>query len=216
MPDYPDATLVIPVIRGLISEGEIVLKALKKYEPDSLGISISNEALEGLETYLSNEESNACAEPENVEEDVYIAGLSRFGEVRKPPPCFVTAWRFGKERGAPVIALDMNDSQFTDAYCRNVSGLDVMFSERREKKIARYKFTSETPAEFVLEWDRTVNSSKGFRNLELERERWLANSINELRHKYKKLAVVIELERFAGVRKLLDEKGISHELISDL
>lgn len=215
MPDCNIKVLLIPTIRGLISEGERVLKGLKEYAPDSLGISISKDALEGLATYLASEERVACAEPENVEEEVYVAGLSRFGEVRKPPPCFVAAWQFGKERGVPVLALDMNDSQFTDAYCRNVSGLDVMFSERREKRIARHKFTSLTPADFVLEWDEAVNSSKGFKNLEMERERCIANAIFELSQKYIKPAIVIELERIAGVKKILDEKGLSYTLISD-
>jgi hypothetical protein len=215
LPDAGNATLIIPVIRGLVSEGERVSIALKKHAPDSLGVSISKEALEGLGTYLASEERNACAEPENVEEEVYVAGLSRFGEVRKPPPCFVAAWQFGKERGVPVLALDMNDSQFTDAYCRNVSGLDVMFSERRERKIARHKFGSQTPAGFVLEWDEIVNSSKGFKNLEMERERCIANAVFELSKKYNKSVVVIELERIAGVKKILDEKGLLYTLISD-
>jgi len=46
---------VLPVIKGLVSDGEKVRAAIVEIRPDAVGISISREELEGLRTYKGEE-----------------------------------------------------------------------------------------------------------------------------------------------------------------
>src|SRR5437867_4141003 len=107
---------LMPVVRGLVSEAERARAALSEVGPEAVALSISREELEGLRAFAGG---NAPAD--NLEEEVYVRGLARFGDVRKPPPCFVEAAAFAKERGIPVHPLDMDNDQYTTPYVAAVS-----------------------------------------------------------------------------------------------
>jgi pheromone shutdown protein TraB len=67
-------------------------------------------------------------------------------------------------------------------------------------------FRADTPADFVKVWDRKVNNLYGFRELEKERERFMAKDLTELASvSKKKILAVLDTERAEGVRALLVE-----------
>src|SRR2546422_10749556 len=92
---------VMPVVRGLVSESEAVRAAFSEARPDAVALSIGREEIEALRAH-----PGGSVPPDNLEEEVYVRGLSRFGEVRKPPPCFVEALAAATERGVPLPPLD--------------------------------------------------------------------------------------------------------------
>src|SRR2546426_8182175 len=135
---------------------------------------------------------------------MYVLGLQQWGEVRKPPPCFLEAVREAAARGLSVRALDFNDEDYTDAFTANVGTLDLLWHTRLEKKAREHPFTATTPEEFVLEFDALVTDPQGYVRLEEARERHIAARIAKLASKHMGLLALVEYERAAGVRTLLD------------
>lgn len=190
--------VLLPVIRGLVSERERVRAAAEEVRPRGIAVSISPEELEALRRHTAG-----AVAPSGPEEEVYVAGLSAFGEVEKPPPCFSEAMLTAAERGLPIHPLDMDEGAFSDAYFRSVSGLDFVLSGIRASRIFRWKVRAETPEAFVLAWDARVNRSRGHRELQRQREAHMAQRIRELSRTGGPLLALVELERARGVAKRL-------------
>ena len=203
--------LIVGAVRGLVSEGERVEELIQKEMLDVVGLAISKEGLTALREHLEHNETND-APLDNLEEEVYVAGLEAFGEVRKPPPCFSRAVKIAKKNNIRIEPLDMDDEQYTNAFCRNISTLEMMSQGHCGRRMARHTFTAATPEEFVMEFDSIANRSKGFRGLEKEREEHMAMKISELAGKYDDVLAIVELERLAGVSNALKEIGCAHHL----
>jgi hypothetical protein len=185
---------VMPVIRGLVSESERVAEAFGELRPEAVALSIGREELEALKAH-----SGENVPPENVEEEVYVRGLSGFGEVRKPPPCFVAALSACTEGGIPIHPLDMDDEQYSSTYVASVSTVDILLTNVREGRLRKWVSKAAAPADFVREWDAVVNQSAGYRKLVAEREAFLARRIRQLASRYGVLLVLIDVERAKGV-----------------
>jgi hypothetical protein len=188
---------VLSVIRGLPSEAEAVRRAVDATRPAIVAVSIGPEELEALRTYRGT-----SVEPENFEEEIYVAGLSAWEPPVKPPPCFSEAIRSAERRGARLEAIDMDEALYADAYVNCVSALELVFQGRLERRLQKKRFAARTPQDFVLEWDAEVNGSPGFRRLQKRREAHIASRLEDLASKGKTLAV-IEVERAQGVLSAL-------------
>lgn len=184
---------ILPVVRGLPSEADTVRKAIDATRPAIVALSISPEELQNLRSY-----DGKPLDPENFEEEIYVAGLSAWETPVKPPPCFSKAIRSAEARGARVEAIDMDEVRYTDAYVECVSALELVFQGRMERRLRKKRFRATTPKEFVLEWDAEVNGSPGFRRLQERREAFFASRLRELSASGSTLAV-IEVERADGV-----------------
>ena len=185
---------VMPVVRGLVSESGRVREAFSAVGPDAAALSIGREELEGLKAH-----SGENVPPDNLEEEVYVRGLSRFGEVRKPPPCFVAALVTSGERGIPLHPLDMDDDQYSSTYVASVSTVDILLTNVRQGRLRRWKSDADSASDFVRDWDAVVNASAGYRKLVAEREAFLARRIRQLAPRYGVLLVLLEVERANGV-----------------
>lgn len=194
---------LVGAVRGLASEGERAVKAIEELKPDVLAISVSGEGLEAMRGSDQSSEAQAT----NPEEEVYIAGLSEFGKVMSPPPCFHMPQMFADEKSIPVEALDMDDEHYTAAYCRYVSTMDMIRQGGSGKRLARHPFEAQNPEDFVREWDELVNRLAGYRSLEDAREEWMAKGLVKLGSRHAIVLAVIELERAAGVQDRLRNMG---------
>jgi len=191
---------ILPVIKGLTSEAEKVREAFEECGPDAICVSISKEELAGLRSLTGEEEYEM-----NDIEWYYSQYLSRFGQVRIPPPCFLAAQQIGDENGVPVIPIDMNEELYSTTYCKCVSTLDLIRESFLVKRIGRMRFNLSSPEEFIKEWDARVNGFKGFRALQKEREEHMVRVLKGMAGKYGKILAVIEMERFDGIMDLLRE-----------
>ncbi len=185
-----------PVVRGLESERAKVKQALAQSSAKTIAISISKEELEGLEAYDGEETF-----PSNFEEDIYMEKLSVFGQVSKPPPCFLEARDLAKSSDLKLEPLDLNNVDFTEAYVANVSTIEMMTQAWLEGRLRGRRFKASTPEEFVVEFDRMINGKEGYRKLEEARERHMAASLIELAQGPATTLALVELERVEGVRQ---------------
>ena len=191
---------VLPVIKGLVSEGEKVRAAIVGLRPDAVGISISKEELEGLRSY----------QDEDIElsdlEEAYQAGLLEFGEVQMPPPCYREALKVCEELGIPLIPLDMNEDLFSERYCELIGGLELMKESFFSHRVARKRFDMDSAESFVRDFDRKVNGGKGLSALNMEREEHMATILRSLAERYRSVLAIIELERERNISVLMENK----------
>lgn len=192
---------VLGVIKGLRSEADLVKEAFDGFLPEKLAISLSKEELDGLRSMPED------FEPElSRYEEIYAEGLSRFGEVSIPPPCYVAAVELADHSRVPVVPIDIEESIYTELYCALVGGTSLFRHSTRTWLVKRRRFSDESPEEFVLAWDRAVNNLECFRKIEDERARTMVKGIEAACADTKRLLAVIEFERLADVRALLREK----------
>ncbi len=185
---------VLPVVRGLPSEVPAVRNAMDAARPDVVALSISPEEVDALRQF-----KGGSAEPDNFEEEIYIAGLSAWEEPVKPAPCFTEALRAATGRKARVEGIDMDESTYTDAYTQYVSAMELILQGRVQARLRRRRFRASTPRDFVLEWDQEVNRSVGFARLQRERERHMAARLKKISEAAGRVLAVIEVERVKGV-----------------
>lgn len=189
---------VLGVIKGLKSESDTVKKAFDHVSPDKVAISLSKEELEGLRNIPED------YEPElSRYEEIYAEGLSRFGEVAAPPPCYVAALELANHTNLPIVPVDLDERTYTELYCAAIPGTTLFRHSTRTWLLKRRRFSDEGPEEFVLAWDRAVNGSGGFRIIETKRAEAMANGIREACEDSKRVLAIIELERAAEVSDLL-------------
>jgi len=190
----------LPVIRGLVPEGDRVRRAIEEVRPAAVALTVGREELDTLVAYDGAEHP-----PTNWEEEVYVAGLAEWGPVKKPPPCFVEAVRVAGAMGIPLRALDFNDEDYTEEYVTRIGTMDLLVHTRLEKKVLKHRWTAATPEEFVVEFDALVNDPESYAELEAARERHIAKRIAKLAAKHPSLLAVVEYERAEGVRKQLGD-----------
>jgi len=171
---------ILPVVRGLPSETSTVADAIRTTNPNVVALSIGPEELQTLRVY-----HGGPLEPENFEEEIYVAGLSAWEPPLKPPPCFT--------------ALDMDEVTYTENYVDCVSTLEIVFQGRLQRKLAKKRFDANTPKDFVLAWDAEVNRPPGFARLQTNREAFMAVRLRQIAADGSSVLAVIEVERTKGV-----------------
>lgn len=189
---------LVPVVKGLVEEGRRIAEIVNSSNHECIGLSISIEEIEGLR----NLDPASEYEMNNVE-IAYAKLLSDFGEVQVPPPCYHQAIVAADRKGVPTEALDMNDVEYTDAYCELIKVRDMFRESIISKRILKTRFDVTTVEDFIVDWDSRINSPKGFRLLEKRREEYIAKRIRELSQSCGKTLAIVDLERSEGVRKIL-------------
>lgn len=185
---------ILPVVKGLESEADSVSKAFLEVKPDAVAVSISAGELEGLR----KKEDYDKYEPSELE-IVYAENLATFGKVVLPPPCFVKVLELCDNDRVPIIAIDMDEENFSDTFCDSVGGIDLLRESFFAKKAWKKKFDLSSPQSFVVDWDRRVNRAKGFRELERAREEHMAEALTNATRTYRKILAIVDYERTEGV-----------------
>ncbi|MFP4169514.1 MAG: hypothetical protein ACLFUV_00585 [Methanomassiliicoccales archaeon] len=185
---------ILPCIKGLVSEGERVQEAVEHLDPEVLAISISREELSGLREL----EEDFEYEMSDIEQS-YADGLSEFGEVSLPPPCYTSALEAAEEFGIPIIPIDMNEELYSATYCVTVGTADLIKESFLSKRVEKVRFDLSSPGEFVVDWDRRINRSKGFSSLQAKREEHMAKVLRRMSKRYRNILAVVEMERAEGL-----------------
>lgn len=192
---------ILSTVKGLMRERRKVREAFEAAGPDMVALPVSREGLKGLAAI------NRGKEPEiflSHYEQIYAVKLSRYGKVAVPPPSYTEAFAAASKRGIPVDAIDLSEDDFADAFCQDVSTSNLVYHSLRWKWLKRKSFGKAlTARQFALEWDRAVNSLRGFRNLEARREEHMARRLVALSKAHKNILAIIEVERMDGVVRRL-------------
>ncbi|MGC9176699.1 MAG: hypothetical protein ACP5F1_06455, partial [Thermoplasmata archaeon] len=144
-------------VRGLFSESEDIKKIFDENKFDLVMLGISPEDLEGLKVYIEK--------PFEVDlsdyEIIYGLKLQNFGKVKMPIPSFTSAIKIAQENGINILAIDMNENEYANAFTGNVKFFDILRHTYRKKRILKKDFKAQTPEEFSIKWDMEINKLKG-------------------------------------------------------
>ncbi len=196
------AVNILPVVNGLVSEAEKVKNEYGKYEAYAASLGI--EALQALK----QRESIGVDDIEVSELDIaYAKKMSVFGEIQVPSPAFCELVDRCAADGTQVIALDMNDTEFDDAYLECVSAVEFTTVHRLAKKGYAAKMDESSPEALALDWDRWVSKKKGFGRLDRMREKHIAEELMDIAKYRTSILAVIEVERVNGILEILKVNG---------
>jgi len=195
---------ILGTLKGLKSEAEKVRDVLETLKPKAVGIYIPKEEVEGLaEVVAGNIKEMSLSDLE----ECYAYNLSNFGEVQVPPPCIVETYRWTQNNDVPLLALDMSDLEYSNAFTECISTLELMRHSMRIKKIKKKDFKSSDAQTFVMEWDGEVNKIKGYRKLEGRRNKKMADNIMRMSRKFQRSLAIVEYERFPFILEELNSKN---------
>jgi len=195
---------IMPVVKGLVSEGEKVRQIIESTGPEIVCLSISKEELDGL----SRKDDYALYEMSFLEQ-VYKIHLEEFGEVKLPPPCFVDAFDLCSEKGIKMMPLDMNEELYSETYCLKVSGIDLLREQFFSNRAHKLRLDHSSPENFVKAWDKRVNRAKGFKELNQDREKHMAECLRRLVDRNVSILALVECERADGVCGWLEKPATS-------
>jgi hypothetical protein len=201
LPGPPDVLLVAPV-RGLASEVAPTLSALEGHRPDAIGLGLSPDEQRALLEYFVVPEVEPVV-PLTSNEVSEVRGLVRFGEVRVPNPSFVEVLRWARVRSLPAEALDPSDDRTASLFAEHIGYVELVRRTVRERRVAKTPPAPPTPDEFAIAWDREVAGGRGSRAFAHGRDRHLVRAARQLAAGRSRIALVIDRERFDGVRTLL-------------
>ncbi len=190
---------ILPVVNGLVSEADRVREEFTEHE--AYGAALSIEGIQCLKNRRNIEDEFDVSELDMV----YADHMERFGEVEIPSPAMYTFIDLVTEQGKLCIPLDMNDYDFTEAYCDHVGVTEFVKEHHVAKKGMKMIFDGSTPEKLAKQWDNYVNSHlKSYGKLSRLREQKIAEEIRDIADYKKELLAIIEVERVEGVVALLE------------
>jgi len=197
---------LLGTVQGLISERSAVRSDFKKTAPDMIALPISESLLKGLKEVVSG---NIEETPVSTRDEIFAAHLSKFGEVQLPPPSLVEAYKLSMEASIPCVPVDLDDDTYDQLYLKYITAFQYFRHIGRLKRLGKRKFKADNAQDFVREWDFHFCRLKGFRKLEVAREKQIAVNLVYQMKEYTTILAVIELEREKGIvdeiRHLLGE-----------
>lgn len=189
----------LDVVRGLKQEADRVLRAVDEVKPDILALSISQAEIEAMRDYITS--------PYEVEmsryEKLYAELLSKFGDVYLPPPCYLAGLEVAEKNSIKLLGIDMDDETHTAAYCALIKGYELLVHSMRLKFLRMKSFRADNPWDFAIQWDKKVNNLRGFRLLEREREKHMAQELRKLLLTGERIMAILDVERAEGIRELI-------------
>lgn len=194
--------LLLAPVRGLASEVPRVLAALDGFAPERVGLGLSRDELTSLRDYFVTADAEPIV-PLTSNETSEVRGLVRFGEVRVPNPSFVEVLRWAWVRGLPAEPLDPDDETTAALFAEHIGYFELVRRTVRERRVARNPPAPSTPDEFALAWDAEIGHGRGSRRFAGARDDELAAAARRLGAVHRRVAVVVDRERFPSVQPRL-------------
>ena len=165
---------ILPTVKGLVLESEIVEDEINSFKPDLVALSIGPEEVKGTREW--------DGEPYDMSgwDEVYGLSLRKLlgdNSVRLPPPSFVTAIKVSDSKNIDIVGIDMDEESFTEAYTTHISFWNTMSRGRLEKSMAKKGIKGETPEEIAINMENSIRKISGFAKLEEQRVSAMVNNL---------------------------------------
>lgn len=194
---------VVGGVLGLASDEGLARSAFLNARPDEVLLGVPYEDLDAIRA-TSGKESTSEFETLDLD-DEYLRRLREYGEVRTPPPDLYALFALAREQKIPVRAIDLADEAYTEAYTKNIGMLEVLRSNRSQRKLPRLRIDAKTAEEFALGWDDAVFPTKGLQKLQALREEEMAGCIDKTLPA--RILALVPIPRMTGVVRRLQQAG---------
>ena len=162
-------------VKGLVSHGSKVKELLAGLSPDVLLITISQEEIDGLASFIREPFEMNLSDYEII----YGVRLSKYGEVMTPPPIYVEAVKYLMDTGKTGIGLDMPQEAFDSLYSETMKTRHLIRHSIRKKRILNHDFKDTDEYEFSENWIRRVNAVKGLAKIDDARLNYMSERIRD-------------------------------------
>ncbi len=199
-----DELFIYGGIKGLIRDGNELEDSLNSMKPDIILITISPEEVDGIKYFIENPFEMSLSDYEII----YGVNLSKYGEVMTPSPIYIETAKYSSRNNVDIIGVDMDEEEYQKAYSQNIKIFDLFRHSMRKKKIGRIKFNNESPEDYVVKWNKTVDIG-GFYKLNRIRLNYMiekAYSIIE-ENKNKKIMFVSDYDYYPEISDYFDNNG---------
>jgi pheromone shutdown protein TraB len=183
---------IVGIVKALKSYGDLVEKLIKDYNFIEILLSTTNEDINGIREFIKAPFEISLDDLEIMYEQL----MKNFGETSVPPEAYVRAVKLADERGLKIRGIDIPEGDYEDLYVKFIDIKDLILLSLRKNRLMKKKWSIDNPEKTSLEWDREV-SKGGYRRLENEREKFMANQI--ALSQSERILVIIEIERLSGV-----------------
>jgi len=190
---------LLPIIHALKGEEEKVREAFEKIKPDCIAMALPPEDLEMVDKLDKNQDFEM-----SLQHQYYLMHLSNYGEISLPPKDIIVAHKMAKEKGIEIKAVDVDDEEYAELLTQHVSLIALIRHSRKIKKMAKKKFRARNAEEFVVEWDREINSIKGFREIEEIRMERMVERISKLGEKHARILAIFPYEKYENMARRLE------------
>lgn len=199
------AITVFGGIKGLKRDGDLLKETFSEVKPDAILITISPEEVEGIIDFVKEPFRMTLSDYEMI----YGVNLRQYGEVQTPSPIYVDSAEISLKYHVPLIGLDMPEEKFSHTYSQTVSTWELIRHSVRKRRLLRSRFKDDTPEKFVESWNKTVNSIRGFRKMELLRMQEIISGIDRILGEaaYNTFLLVAEYEFYPDIVKHLESIG---------
>jgi len=192
---------ILPTVKGLVSESEIVEKEIASFNPSLIVIGLSEGEIDGIR--------NWDGQPYDLSgwDEIYGLSLRKLlgdNSVRLPPPSFTRAIEIADSENIEILGLDMDEETYTDEYTKNISTWQLFKRGRLEKSMVKSGIEGNTPEEITMNMENSIRQLSGFDKLEkLRVEHMVSNLREKLNHG--KILAIIEISNVESMVHLLKE-----------
>lgn len=205
---------ILGTIQGLAGESERLQRAWDQSGERGalLALGVPPEDLRNLQR-MGREGVDAFMDQEldtGSYEDWILPQLAVFGDIAMPPDELLLAERLAREHEAAIEAIDLDDEAYADLYVKHVSGFQMVRGQLRQKRaVADAGGRAGSAEELMLLWDESLTSIRGYRKFEEERERFMADKLNDLaaREGHHRIIAVVPYARAAGIAEKLGARA---------
>lgn len=194
--------LLVGAVRGFVADTPAVVARLDAFAPRGVGIGLSFDEMTGLTDHFVHRDFEPLV-PLTGHETAEVQGLSRLGEVRVPHPTYVGVLEWAQDRHLPVEALEPSDEKYATLFTRHISYFELVRRTLRERNLAREPPESADADSYAVAWDVTLSRGRGSQAFLRARERAMAQGARRLATRVGRTALVVDRERFDGVRAAL-------------
>ncbi|MDX1612591.1 MAG: hypothetical protein R3185_09480, partial [Candidatus Thermoplasmatota archaeon] len=177
-------------------EAEAVRELAQELKPAIIALCLADEVVGEARAWAQTQGSLGS------EDEAYVKGLSRWGEVALPAASYGVASQAGETLGADVVGVDLGEGPYLDRYTEQISMWDLFKRSWWLRKVAKRPPEAESPEAFCKVFDARINQGP-FQALEAAREEAIAEGVSSLAQEGDVL-VVLPVARLAGVKRRLD------------
>lgn len=199
--------VLVASVQGLVSERARVAAILEAERPDVVAVGLSAESVAALLRYQPDPESDPFEDlPDH--DLIYSLKLGEFGKVDLPPPDLLGAVEWARDAGVTCYGVDLSEEAYETLFTKTVSTWGFLRYGRIQKKIAKKPPKAADARAFSVAWDAAIRRVKGIARVEEAREVAMGRHAMTLaREAGRKVVLIIDVPREAGIAKLLSSAG---------
>ena len=163
----------LEVVWNLVGEEEKLDAVIEEVGPEAIYLDIGEEDL----LFLTGNEGDMASAAPSYADLYYLKKLSRYGEVKQPSPHLLRVIEIARRDGIPVIAADLDDLAYLEAFYRDVTARELFVRGLQLRWMRIRRFNEPDPYHFSLDWNAALFKTRGYRTLWDERISHIADRI---------------------------------------